>query len=384
MTITEILDNEELRRHEFPVTREKVFLAHAGDCPLPRRVAEAIAGYARQCAAGDQEKFVYPAILEQGRKLAAQLLACQSDEVAFVGPTSLALSFIASGLKLRRGDNILVYFEDYPSNVYPWMALADQGVEVRLMNTRGLGVIRPKDVMGQVDENTRLVALASCHFISGYRIDVPAIGKFLRGRNILFCLDAIQTLGAFSTTVEAVDLLAADAHKWLLGPCGAGVMYVRGSAQGKINPPIYGWNNVRCPDFVAQEQLVFRSGSQKYEAGTHNLLGIVGLVAAMELILELGVENIARELLRKRARLVPGLQAKGCTVLQADAPVENGSGIVSFHRPGADLAALHQKLTDAGVVTSLRADRTGQKYIRLSPHFYNTDAELERVLELVA
>jgi selenocysteine lyase/cysteine desulfurase len=384
MTLAEILDNEELRRHEFPVTREKIFLAHAGDCPLPRRVAEAIAGYARQAATGDQERFVYPAILEQGRKLAAQLLACQSDEVAFVGPTSLALSFIASGLKLRRGDNILVYFEDYPSNVYPWMALAEQGVEVRLMNTRGLGVIRPKDVMGQVDENTRLVALASCHFISGYRIDVPAIGKFLRGRNILFCLDAIQTLGAFPTTAETVDLLAADAHKWLLGPCGAGVMYVRGSAQGKINPPIYGWNNVRCPDFVAQEQIVLRSGSQKYEAGTQNLLGIVGLVAAMELILELGVENIARELLRKRARLVPALQAKGCTVLQADAPVENASGIVSFHCPGADLPALHQKLMDAGVVTSLRADRKGQKYIRLSPHFYNTDGELDRVLELVA
>src|ERR1035437_3771857 len=383
MTLTEILSNEELRRHEFPVTREKVFLAHAGDCPLPRRVAEAIAGYARQCATGDQERFVYPAILEKGRKLAAQLLACQSDEVAFVGPTSLALSFIASGLKLRRRDNILVYFEDYPSNVYPWMALAERGVEVRVMNTRGLGVIRPKDVMGQVDENTRLVALASCHFISGYRIDVPAIGKFLRGRNILFCLDAIQTLGAFSTTVEAVDLLAADAHKWLLGPCGAGVMYGGGSAQGKINPPIYGWNNVRCPDFVAQEQLVFRSGSQKYEAGTHNLLGIVGLVTAIELILELGVENIARELLRKRARLVPALQAKGCTVLQADAPAENASGIVSFHRPGSDLAALHQKLTDAGVVTSLRGDRTGQQYIRLSPHYYNTDAELERVLGMV-
>jgi selenocysteine lyase/cysteine desulfurase len=134
---------------------------------------------------------------------------------------------------------------------------------------------------------------------------------------------------------------------------------------------------------VAQEQLVFRSGSQKYEAGTHNLLGIVGLVAAMELILELGVENIARELLRKRAWLVPGLQAKGYAVLQADAPVENGSGIVSFHRPGTDLTALHRKLADAGVVTSLRADRTGQKYIRLSPHFYNTDAELERVLELI-
>ena len=383
MTLSEILENEELRRHEFPVTRDKIFLAHAGDAPLPRRVAEAVANYAHEATTGDQEKFVYPGILEKGRKLGAQLLNCQSNEVAFVGPTSLALSFIASGLKLRRGDNILVYFEDYPSNVYPWMALADQGVEVRMMNTRGLGLIRPKDVVGQVDENTRLVALASCHFISGYRLDFQAIGKHLHSRNILFCLDAIQTVGAFPTTMEQVDLLAADAHKWLMGPCGAGLMYVRGSLQESITPPIYGWHNVRCPNYVAQEHVVFRSGPQKYEAGTHNLLGIVGLVAAMELILELGVENIARELLRKRAKLVPALQAKGCTVLQADAPAENASGIVSFHRPGADLAALHQKLTDAGVLTSLRGDRTGQKYIRLSPHYYNTDAELERVLGMV-
>ena len=383
MTLSEILSNEELRQHEFPVTRDKIFLAHAGDCPLPRRVAEAIADYARESSTGDQEKFVYPAILDQGRKLAAQLLKCQADEVAFVGPTSLALSFLASGLKLRRSDNILIYFDDYPSNVYPWMALAEQGVEVRLMNTRGLGVIRPKDVMGQVDENTRMVALASCHFISGFRVDFQAIGKYLRDRHILFCLDAIQTLGAFPTTVEHVDMLAADAHKWLLGPCGAGVMYVRGSVQASINPPIYGWNNVRCPNYVAQEQIVLRTGSQKYEAGTHNLLGIVGLVTAMGLLVELGVENIAQELLRKRALLVPALQAKGCMVLQADAPPEAGSGIVSFTQPGGDLAALHQKLLDAGIITSLRADRTGQNYIRLSPHFYNTDAELERVLELI-
>ena len=383
MTLAEILSNEELRHHEFPVTRDKIFLAHAGVCPLPRRVAEAIGDYAREAATGDQERFVYPAILDQGRKLAAQLLKCQPDEIAFVGPTSLALSFLASGLKLRRGGNILIYFEDYPSNVYPWMALAEQGVEVRLMNTRGLGVIRPRDVMGQVDENTRLVALASCHFISGYRLDHHAIGKYLRERNILFCLDAIQTLGAFPTTVEHVDLLAADAHKWLLGPCGARVMYVRGPVQASINPPVYGWNNVRCPNFVAQEQIVLRSGAQKFEAGTYNLMGIVGLLAGMGLLVELGAENIARELLRKRAWLVPALQAKGCTVLQADAPPEAGGGIVSFTQPGADLAALHQKLLDAGVVTSLRADRAGQKYIRLSPHFYNTDTELERVLGLI-
>jgi selenocysteine lyase/cysteine desulfurase len=384
MTLTELLANEELRQREFPVARDKIFLAHAGVCPLPQRVAEAISECAKRGTLGDQEAFVLHR-LDDARKLGAQLLNCQPEEVALVGPTSLALSFVAAGLNLRKSDNILIYHDDYPSNVYPWMALAERGIEVRLLNTRGLGIIRPQDVMGQVDENTRLVALASCHFISGYRIDFQAIGKFLRERGILFCLDAIQTLGAFPTTVEHVDFLAADAHKWFLGPCGAGLLYVRRGLQEKLNPPVYGWHNVRCPNFVAQEQIIFRNGAAKYEAGTHNLLGLVGLIAAMELGLEIDVPQggIAAELLRKRTWLVPALQAKGFTVLNADAKSENASGIISFHQPGKDLAALHKKLTDAGVVASLRTNRKGQNYIRFSPHFYNTDSELQRALELL-
>ena len=382
MTLAEILSSEELRRSEFPVAREKTFLAHAGVCPLPRRVADAIVGCARQSTLGDQETFMLKR-LDDARRLASQLLNCQPDEIALVGPTSLALSFVAAGLNFRRGDNILIYHDDYPSNVYPWMALAARGVEVRLLNTRGLGVIRPQDVMGQVDENTRLVALASCHFISGYRLEHETIGKSLRERGILFCLDAIQTLGAFPTPVADVDFLAADAHKWLLGPCGAGLLYVRREIQDRLNPPVYGWHNVRNPNFVAQEQIVFRPGAVKYEAGTHNLVGLIGLIAALELIREIGVENVAVELLRKRSRLVPALQAKGFAVLNAETRAENASGIVSFYQPGKDLAVLHRKLADAGIVTSLRTDRQGQNYIRLSPHFYNTDAELQRTLELI-
>jgi len=382
MTLQDLLNNEELRCHEFPVARDKIFLGHAGVCPLPRRVADAVAACAAQGTLGDQEAFLLHRLAD-ARKLAAQVLQCQSEEVALVGPTSLGLSLVAAGLSFRKSDNILIYHDDYPSNVYPWMALAAKGVQVRLINTRGLGVIRAIDVMGQVDENTRLVALASCHFISGYRLEHQAIGKYLRGRGILFCLDAIQTLGAFPTTVESVDFLAADAHKWLLGPCGAGVLYVRRELQEKLNPPLYGWNNVRCPNFVAQEKLEFRNDATKYEAGTHNLLGVVGLIASLELVREIGVDNIAAELLRKRALLVPALSAKGYTVLNAEAKPENASGIVTVYQPGVDLAPLHKKLADAGVVASLRSDRKGQSYLRLSPHFYNTDAELQRVLELV-
>ena len=382
MTLQDLLNNEELRCHEFPVARDKIFLGHAGVCPLPRRVADAVAACAAQGTLGDQEAFLLHRLAD-ARKLAAQVLQCQSEEVALVGPTSLGLSLVAAGLSFRKSDNILIYHDDYPSNVYPWMALAAKGVQVRLINTRGLGVIRAIDVMGQVDENTRLVALASCHFISGYRLEHQAIGKYLRGRGILFCLDAIQTLGAFPTTVESVDFLAADAHKWLLGPCGAGVLYVRRELQEKLNPPLYGWNNVRCPNFVAQEKIEFRNDATKYEAGTHNLLGVVGLIASLELVREIGVDHIAAELLRKRALLVPALSAKGYTVLNAEAKPENASGIVTLYQPGVDLAPLHKKLADAGVVASLRSDRKGQSYLRLSPHFYNTDAELQRVLELV-
>lgn len=382
MTLAEILSNEELRHHEFPVTRSKIFLGHAAVCALPRRVAQAMADCAQEGTLGDQEAFVLHRIAD-ARAAGAQLLHCQPEEVSLVGPTSLGLSFVAAGLDFRRGDNILVYHDDYPSNVYPWMALAAKGVQVRLLNTRSLGAIRTVDVQGQVDENTRLVALATSHFISGHRLEHEAIGRTLREQGILFCLDAIQTLGAFPTPVHYVDFLAADAHKWLLGPCGAGLLYVKSDLQARLNPPVYGWHNVRSPNFVAQDKIEYRRGAAKFEAGTHNLVGLLGLLAAMELALEIGVDAIAAELERKRAWFVPAVQAKGYTVLNPDPKPAAAGGITSLFRPGEDLTPLHQKLADAGVVASLRTDRKGQNYLRFSPHFYNTDAELHRVVELL-
>jgi selenocysteine lyase/cysteine desulfurase len=383
MTLPEILSSEPLRQHEFPVARDSVFLAHAGVCPLPRRVADAIRDYAFLCTQGDQEVVMPAQQIRRSRELAARLLNARLDEIAFVGPTSLALSFVAAGLDLKRKDNILIYFDDYPANVYPWMSLAERGVEVRLLNTRELGRIRPMDVLGQVDERTRLVALASCHFVSGYRIDLNAIGQALRQRDILFCVDAIQTLGAFPTTVEHVDFLAADAHKWLLGPCAAGILFVRKSLQERVHPTVFGWHNVHCPNYVAQEEMIFRTDARRYEAGSQNLLGLAGLNAAMELVLEIGIENIAAELLRKYDLLVPALKNKGYAVLNAEAPPANASGIISFCRDGADMATLCLQLEAANIIASLRSDRGGRKYLRLSPHFYNTDAEIQRALDLL-
>src|SRR4051812_41969926 len=185
--------------------------------------------------------------LQDARNLAGQLLNAHPEEIALVGPTSLALSYVASGLKFRRGDNILIYHDDYPSNVYPWMALAERGVEVRFLNIRELGRIRTNDVTGQVDKNTRLVALASCHFLAGYRIDLDAIGQYLHERRILFSVDGIQTVGALPTSLSNVDFMASGAHKWLLAPAGAGLLYVSRKAQDQLSPTAHGWHNIRSP-----------------------------------------------------------------------------------------------------------------------------------------
>lgn len=383
MTLHDLQSNEELRQHEFPVTRQKIYLAHAAVCALPRRVHEAIAAYTQAATLGDQETVFAPAWLRETRQLAATFLGAKLEEVAFIGPTSNALSLVAAGLTFKRQQSVLVYHDDYPSNVYPWMTLADRGVTVRYLNIRELGLLRPRDIIGQLDDGTRLVALASCHFLAGYRIDLDAIGKYLRERGILFCVDAIQTLGAFPTSLRYVDFAAADAHKWLLGPCAAGLMYIRKEVQDDLHPTAQGWHNVRCPNYVTQEQIEYKNDARRYEAGSHNLLGIVGIRASLELLSEIGIENIGRDLLQKRSWFVPALQAKGYTVLHGNTPPENSGGIITFFKPDADMGELHAHLAGNNVVTSLRADRQNQRYIRLSPHFYNTDAELRRVLELL-
>ena len=342
-------------------------------------MAEAVADYARPRPRATRRSRL-PGDPGRGRKAAARLLNCQTDEVAFVGPTSLALSFFASGLKFRKNDNILIYFDDYPSNVYPWMALAEQGVEVRLMNTRGLGVIRPRDVMGQVDENTRLVALASCHFISGYRIDIEAIGKYLREREILFCLDAIQTLGAFPTTVAARGHAGGGRAQVAAGPVRGGD-HVCAAGRCRSGSTRRFTAGTTCGARISwrRSKSTCGPGAHVYEAGTCNLLGIVGLEAAMDAARG-GRGEHRRGAAAQTAWLVPGAASQGlhgvtCRCAAAAFLRESSA----FIGPEPTCLRLHAKLTEANIVTSLRTDRADQKYIRLSPHFYNTDVELHRV-----
>ena len=383
MTLQEILGNEELRQHEFPIAKNKIYLAHAGVCPLPRRVAEAMNSYNNECLTSEQDTAMPSGLIPKTRSLAATMLGVTPEEISLVGPTSLALSFIAGSVRLKRGHHALIYFDDYPSNVYPWMALADRGIEVRFLNIRKLGQIRLRDIQGQIDENTGLVALASAHFLTGYRLEVEAIAALLRQKNILFCLDAIQTLGAFPVPGNLVDFAAADSHKWMLAPCAAGIMYIRRELQGKLRPTTQGWHNIENPNYIAQEEMVFHKDGRRFEPGTANFVGLVGMRAGMELLLEIGIDAIAAELWRKRTWVVPALQAMGAEVCFSDAPQSASAGAITFNIPGRDMAAIHRALLAKNIITSLRSDRAGTAYLRLSPHFYNTDAELHRTLEAI-
>ena len=380
MNLPELQQDEALRCREFPVSGDKAYLAHAGVSPVPACVERAVASSISDAARDDQEEGLRT-LLRQTRARASELLGADPGDVALIGPTTTGISAVAAGLDWQAGDEVLIYQDDFPVNVYPWQALESRGVTVRRLSTPTLGEITPELVVEQLTAKTRLVALASCHFVSGYRIDHDAIGRLLRERDVLFCLDAIQTLGAFPTTVEHVDFLAADAHKWLLGPCAAGVFYVRRDLQDRLAPQAFGWNNVRCPNYVAQETMNLRSDARRYEAGSFNILGIAGLNAALGLLLEVGIDAIAADLTAKRKGLAAALQAKGYEVFFPEG--QQTGGITSCWREGTDMKAVGERLAAENIIASVRGDRAGRDYLRLSPHFYNTSSDLGLALELL-
>jgi len=273
--------------------------------------------------------------------------------------------------------------DDYPANVYPWLNLRSRGVTIRLLEPTEPGAITPELIAGALSPKTRLVALASCNFLSGYRIDLDAIGKLLREKGILFSVDAIQTLGAFPTTVAYVDFLSADAHKWLLGPLAIGIVYVRKECFELCRPTLLGSWNVKAPGYVARQEIEFEPTARRYEPGTMNLLGISGMKAAIDLLLEIGIGHVAERILAIRGRLIDGVRRFGFAVL---GPMggPNASGIVTVSRPGTDMQGLFDRLSSEQIVCSRRQDRQGRQYIRFSPHFYNTQAEVDRVLEVLA
>jgi selenocysteine lyase/cysteine desulfurase len=375
LKIPDLLQDEALRRHEFPVCENRVFLAHAGVSPLPRRVAEAMEQYIETAAHNQQESAATDEMVGETRALAARLIEATQEEIAFVGSTSMGLAMVAAGLPWERNDSVVCYRDDYPANVYPWMDLARRGVNVRFVEPKQFGNVTVEDLDHVVDRRTRLVSLASVHFQSGWRLDVDRIGRFLREREILFCLDGIQSFGALQTSMKFVDFAAADAHKWLLGPLGTAILYVRKQHFDRFHPPLVGWNSASSPNFIAQESLAFKRDARRYEPGSLNLTGIIGLRAALQLILECGIEAVETRVLALARQAIAGATEAGFGVV---GPVEGTgvSGIVSVSSEERDMTNLHAGLDTAKIATSLRYLRDGRRCLRFSPHFYNREEEI--------
>ncbi len=377
-------DDETARVRAFPVCEQKIFLAHGAVTVLPRVVAQTMADYAMQSATMPQEFADVLRDFRKTRELAAELIGAKWQEIALLGPTSLGLSLFANGIDWKAGDEVVCYADDYPANVYPWLELERRGVVVRRLQTIAPGAVTPECVESALNARTRLVALASCHFFSGYRLDVETIGRLLRGRGILFALDAIQTLGAFPLDVcrAHVDMLSADAHKWLLGPMAMGIVYVAEQHFETVRPTLLGAWNVNSPRFLTQDHIEFVPTAQRYEPGVLNATGVYGLKAALELLLAEGISNVAERLLALKASLLALLRPLGFQVLGPETG-RNASGITTVWHPQVSASVLFKALEQADVVASLRHDRAGQDYLRFSPHFYNTEAELQRVAEVL-
>ena len=382
MDILDRIETDETwRREQFPSAARGIFLAHAAVAALPKVAVDAMDEFNRASATGELDfSEVFLPRMDSVRESAARLIGAGPNEIALLGPTSLGLSLVANGLDWRGGDEVICYLDDYPANVYPWTQLERFGVRPVFLKPERPGRITPELVAGAMTDRTRLVALASCHFFSGYGIDVDAIGRVAHEGGALFCLDAIQSLGAFPVSVEQVDFLSADAHKWMLGPLTAGIFYVSGEHQETLRPSLYGAWNVSCPNFVARETVDFEKGGRRYEPGVLNAPGLLGMQASIELLREAGIDGVSSRILSLKSVLVEGLKERGFEIVgPEDGPA--ATGITSFGHPAPDrIPKVYRFLAEKGVVSSLRHDREGRSFIRFSHHFCNTADEIKRVL----
>jgi selenocysteine lyase/cysteine desulfurase len=374
------IDWDELRSREFPVTRNWVYLDHAAVSPLPRRSAAMLREWAdEQEHNGVVHWPQWEEKVEQIRDGVAGWINADRDEIAFISSTTQGIGLIAEGFPWRDGDSVVVPTEEYPSNIYPWMNLASRGVSVRLVPTRE-GRIWPDDLTAAMDGSTRVLAVSYVEFASGFRNDLDLLAELCHGRGVALFVDAIQGLGPLTLDVRKtpIDFLAADGHKWLLGPEGAGLLYVRRDWIERLRPIGVGWHSVVGSYNSPEVDFRLKPGAQRWEGGSFNMPGLQAFGASLSLLRELGAEAVSRRIL-DRAEAVRELAAKtGWRVTGSRRP-EDRSGIVAIEHDDVPSGAAAGQLRQRGIAASARRGR-----LRFSPHVYNNHDDLERLREGLA
>ncbi|MFZ0594820.1 MAG: aminotransferase class V-fold PLP-dependent enzyme [Bryobacteraceae bacterium] len=362
----------ELYRDEFPVTKSLIYVNHAAVAPLCRRAADAMKWLAEDALQfGSLHYDKWMAAYDGLRSAAARLIGAEPGEIAIVKNTSEGIATIALGLNWRPGDRIVAFKEEFPANYFPWLRLCERGVEVEW-----LSIYDPLERVGEAVKGARLLAISYVNYLSGFRVDLDAIGELCRRNNCLFFVDAIQGMGALPIDVRRshVDALAADGHKWMLGPEGNGVLFVRRDLLDQIEPVEFGWTNVANYADYASRDMTLRHDAGRYECGTLNTIGCFGQHAAIELLLEVGIEAIEQAVLGLAGQIYEGARAKGYQVL-VERTRGSSSGIVSFRHPVIDSGVIVRTLHDSHVAAAPR-----QGWIRTSPHFYVSPDDIQEVL----
>jgi cysteine desulfurase / selenocysteine lyase len=366
-------------RTEFPITRRWAFFDHAAVAPLTGRAQRAMVEWAADLTDnGDVYHGLWMSRVEAVRVLCGRLLNAEPLDIAFVKNTSEGIGIVAEGFPWQAGDNVVIAEDEYPANQYPWLNLADRGVEVRRVPSRE-GRMLLDDLRLLMDANTRLVSLSWVQFASGFRNDIDTIAGMCRERGILFFVDAIQGLGVFPLDVQRtpIDFLAADGHKWLLGPEGAGILYVRRELVERLHPVGVGWNSVVKAQDFSRIDFTLKPHAGRWESGSLNVAGITALGASIELLLDIGIDKIAARLVELTDLLCTEAERAGWHVYSSRLAAEK-SAIVSLTASG-DVRKLVRNCRDHGVVINQRGGR-----LRVSPHVYNSAEEIQRLLEVLS
>ena len=361
-------------RAEFPVTERFTYLNHAAVAPLPRRTADAMREFSEDaCLNGS---FHYPAWLancDAVRHAAARLVNASPGEIAFIKNTSEGIATVALGFPWKAGDKIVAFHEEFPANLYIWKKLEEwKGVQVEW-----LSCFDPLEKIKAAAQGARLLAISFVQYLSGYRADLAAIGEICRRAGVFFFVDAIQGLGAFPLDVRAMNIqaFAADGHKWLLGPEGQGLLYVQQDWQDRIEPVEFGWMTVAGYQDYASRDMTPRHDAGRYECGTLNMIGLHGLRVSLDFVLDVGVERIGPAVRALGDQIAAGASRLGYEVLGPARTAECGAGIVCIRHPQIDSRVVHARLRDSGFQAAPR-----QAWVRLSPHFYISPQDIERML----
>lgn len=362
-------------RDQFPAVENLIYLNHAAVAPLSRPSAEAM-----KCLAGDSLRygsFHYDRWLDTydgARRAAARLINSAPEEIALMKNTSEGISTIANGIDWKPGDVIIGFKDEFPSNQYPWQRLESKGVRIKWLNFTD-----PPEHIHEAAKGARLLAISFVQYLSGYRANLTQIGAICRDLHVIFFVDAIQGLGAFPLDVRAskIDALAADGHKWLCGPEGSAILYVSKPLQNQVDPKEFGWMNAASANNYGVYDMTLRDDAARYECGSLNTIGIYGLRAAIEFLLEIGIEEIAPKVQALGDYIDSAARKRGFEVMIERTPT-TGAGIVSFKKPGADSAAIVNRLKENCVLAAARAG-----WVRFAPHFYIEFDEIDRAIALI-